>query len=824
MAQSSTSSMPKAATSAAPAADAPKAPAAEAPKPASAAKSAWTAVNTETPKPAATPAFADAPKPATAAAAPAAAAAAPAAAAPASSAGAKPAAPASSAVTAATASTAASSGGSSSTTNTGGSSTGKPMPAATPSPSMVGTAGITRSDKPSAVPAMPSTTMVASSAPSALAPRQMAAQITGSTRLDAGTNQKLQASSVQKPTPPRAVELVSRAPTLASQGLPPASAPLPSGLNNAGPAHALTQSGAGSLPLGAPKSGPAAVAVGRAVLRGAEPAVATKGSKPAATIGKKYQFVFVTAEVAPWSKTGGLGEAMDGLPIALAALGHRVMTIAPRYDQYAEAWDTSYWSTVKMADSEEPVHAFHAIESKVDRVFLDHECFLAKVWGKTGSMLYGPEWGKDYSDNQWRFSYFAKATLKVIQELALGGATYGQDCIVLVNDWHASLVPVYLAQEKKSFPTKWAKTRSALIIHNALFQGRFDRDDAKTGSAACLNLPESVLKEFTFEMALKVGKQHVKVPRCLNWMAGGCKFVDRILTVSPTYAWELLSLPEKSVELESIFTAKGVTGIVNGAKETVSPQSEMFVKKSKLLSTFGPSDVDEKKAELKAYLQDVYGLPKSSASALCVFLGRMDLQKGYDFLLAALEVVLPTMDIQVVVVGTGRADLVASSKALAKKFPTKFYLAGWMGPERYALVAGADYMLMPSRWEPCGLAQIESMRFGTLPVISQTGGLVDTVDDMLTGVHLEGAVSDDSVLDPASVDLVAKGLEKCVELNKNTSQVSKMRKAAMAAGMEFTWSNSALQYEAVAEELGAVDILPLCKDNLVTLEADKVVS
>eukprot|EP00971_Amphidinium_carterae_P206480 4097268-Amphidinium_carterae.1 len=84
-----------------------------------------------------------------------------------------------------------------------------------------------------------------------------------------------------------------------------------------------------------------------------------------------------------------------------------------------------------------------------------------------------------------------------------------------------------------------------------------------------------------------------------------------------------------------------------------------------------------------------------------------------------------------------------------------------MGPERYALVAGADYMLMPSRWEPCGLAQIESMRFGTLPVVSQTGGLVDTVDDMLTGVHLEGAVSDDSVLDPASVDLVAKGLEKC---------------------------------------------------------------
>mmetsp|Transcript_38149 Transcript_38149/g.88139 ORF Transcript_38149/g.88139 Transcript_38149/m.88139 type:complete len:117 (-) Transcript_38149:163-513(-) len=116
------------------------------------------------------------------------------------------------------------------------------------------------------------------------------------------------------------------------------------------------------------------------------------------------------------------------------------------------------------------------------------------------------------------------------------------------------------------------------------------------------------------------------------------------------------------------------------------------------------------------------------------------------------------------------------------------------------------------------------MRFGTLPVVSQTGGLIDTVDDMVTGVHLGGSLSDDSVLDPASVDLMTKGLEKCVALNQNAAQVSKMRKAAMAAGMEFTWSNSALQYEAVAEEMGAVDVLPFCKDKFVTLEADKVIS
>eukprot|EP00403_Amphidinium_massartii_P009251 CAMPEP_0178409256 /NCGR_PEP_ID=MMETSP0689_2-20121128/20369_1 /TAXON_ID=160604 /ORGANISM="Amphidinium massartii, Strain CS-259" /LENGTH=820 /DNA_ID=CAMNT_0020030393 /DNA_START=44 /DNA_END=2506 /DNA_ORIENTATION=+ len=761
----------------------------------------------------------------------------------------------------------------------------KPVPAATPSPSMVGVQAAINVGSKASPPS-------GGSRPSGAAPRQSGAQVTGSTRLDSSTNSRL-TSSVRTATPAHTIEIVSRAPTLAAQGAPPTATPLPGGMPSQGPASLLSQQGVRSAGTAIPK-GPPAVAVGRASSRGTLPAVTTKGGKPATSIAKKYQIVFVSAEVAPWSKTGGLGEAMDGLPIALAALGHRVMTVTPRYDQYLEAWDTSYCSEVMMGNTPEPVRAFHAYQSKVDRVFVDHPCFLAKVWGKTGSMLYGPEWGKDYPDNQYRFSYFAKdypdnqyrfsyfakdypdnqyrfsyfakdypdnqyrfsyfakdypdnqyrfsyfakdypdnqyrfsyfakATLKLIKELPLGGSPYGTDTMIFVNDWHAALVPVYLDLEKKANPSLWANARTAMIIHNALFQGRFDRDDAKECSDGFLNLPQYMLKEFTFEMPLKVGKQHKKVPRCLNWMAGGAKFVDRILTVSPTYAWELLSLPEKSVELEDIFRKKGITGIINGAKETVSPQSELFVKKAKMLSQFGPSDVDEKKAELKAYLQSTYGLPVSKETALCVFLGRMDLQKGYDYLLAALEATLSTVDVQVVIVGTGRADLVAASKALAKKHPKKMYLAGWMGPERYALVAGADYMLMPSRWEPCGLAQIESMRFGTLPVVSQTGGLVDTVDDMLTGVHLSGALSDEADLDPASVEIMAKGLEKCAALTKNTAQVSKMRKAAMAAGNEYTWSNSALQYEAVCEEMGVKDVLPMCPDNLVTLEVDKVVS
>jgi len=370
----------------------------------------------------------------------------------------------------------------------------------------------------------------------------------------------------------------------------------------------------------------------------------------------------------------------------------------------------------------------------------------------------------------------------------------------------------------------WANTKTAMIIHNAVFQGRFDRDDPDEPSAEVCGLPDEVLKTFTFNMSLKVGRTEKPVARCINWLAAAATYVDKILTVSPTYAWELITLPEMGVNLDEIFAAKGVTGIVNGVKEAVSPENPSFAQKARMLSTFGVNDVDVRKAEMKAYLQEMYGLPVSPETPLCIFVGRMDLQKGYDYLLAALTTVLDTVDLQVILIGTGRADLVASTKALAKKHPGKIYVAGWCGPERYAIVAGADYNLMPSRWEPCGLAQMESMRFGTLPVVAQTGGLVDTVQDMVTGVHIKGAVSVEKELDHSSVELVAQALETCASIYSDRDKLSKMRKAAMAAGSEFTWSNAALQYEAVFEELGVIDVLPRCPDKEVTLEMDKIVT
>merc|ERR1712100_789894 len=175
---------------------------------------------------------------------------------------------------------------------------------------------------------------------------------------------------------------------------------------------------------------------------------------------------------------------------------------------------------------------------------------------------------------------------------------------------------------------------------------------------------------------------------------------------------------------------------------------------------------------------------------------------------------------QVVVVGAGRQDLVTMTKAMQKKYPTKFYYAGWMGPERYAALAGSDYTLLPSRWEPCGLVQMEAMRMGTLPIVAPTGGLKDTVEDGVTGFWSDSEMTPEAELDEQSITSIASVLRRAAKAHIATPEkTSAMRKAAMAAASEYSWTNAALQYEIVFGELGAVDVMPKNETTYVTLEA-----
>merc|ERR1719171_209610 len=376
---------------------------------------------------------------------------------------------------------------------------------------------------------------------------------------------------------------------------------------------------------------------------------------------------------------------------------------------------------------------------------------------------------------------------------------------------------MFMRAQQEADPSLWKNTKTALLCHNAVFQGRFELEP---NMAQVLGVPQKFIDSITFKMPIKTGKLNKKVD-CVNTMAAGLRFSDRVLTVSPTYAVECSTDPEKGVELESFFKAGKASGILNGVKEGISPANPEFVMKTGLTcGTFTTATVDAAKDELKAQYLTTSGLPESTGP-LMVFLGRLDMQKGYDLLLEALTDVLQDTELQVVIVGAGRQDLVEMTKGIQKKFPKKFYYAGWMGPERYALLAGSDYTLLPSRWEPCGLVQMEAMRFGTLPIVAPTGGLRDSVEDDVTGFWSDSEMTSEASLDEQSISSIARVLRKAAEAYTGSPEkIKKMRKAAMTAASEFTWTNSALQYEAVFAELGVKDVIS-SKPDKVTLEADK---
>jgi len=238
--------------------------------------------------------------------------------------------------------------------------------------------------------------------------------------------------------------------------------------------------------------------------------------------------------------------------------------------------------------------------------------------------------------------------------------------------------------------------------------------------------------------------------------------------------------------------------------------------------TFTAATANAAKEELKVNYRAQNNLPAIDGPLMC-FIGRLDAQKGYDLLLESLIEVLPKTDMQVVIVGAGRADLVAQTKAVEKKFPGKFFYAGWMGPERYALLAACDYTLLPSRWEPCGLVQMEAMRMGTCPIVAPTGGLKDTVEDAVNGIWTDSEMTVESDMCEESVESISKALVRATRIFvEEPAKMVEMKKAAMAAAAEFTWSNAALQYEAVFEELGAKNVLSSGASS-VTLETDKEV-
>ncbi|GAU33607.1 hypothetical protein TSUD_359870 [Trifolium subterraneum] len=384
-----------------------------------------------------------------------------------------------------------------------------------------------------------------------------------------------------------------------------------------------------------------------------------KSVRPKGIIICGLNLIFVGTEVAPWSKTGGLGDVLGGLPPALAANGHRVMTIAPRYDQYKDAWDTSV-----------------SIE----------------VWGKTGTKIYGPAAGDDYQDNQLRFSLFCQAALEAARVLNLESnkyfsGPYGEDVIFVANDWHTALISCYLKSMYQSIGL-FRNAKVVFCIHNIAYQGRFAFADY-----SLLNLPDQFKSSFDFLDG------HVKpvVGRKINWMKAGILESHLVLTVSPYYAQELVSGPDKGVELDNILRRTGVTGIVNGMDvQEWNPSTDKYI-----TVKYDDSTVLEGKALLKEALQAEVGLPVDKNIPLIAFIGRLEEQKGSDILVAAIPQFIKE-NVQIVALGTGKKEMEKQLQELEISYPDKAR----------------------------GVAKFN------VPIVASTGGLVDTVKEGFTGFQM----------------------------------------------------------------------------------------
>ncbi|RWR80834.1 granule-bound starch synthase 1, chloroplastic/amyloplastic isoform X1 [Cinnamomum micranthum f. kanehirae] len=529
--------------------------------------------------------------------------------------------------------------------------------------------------------------------------------------------------------------------------------------------------------------------------------------------GVGMNVVFVSSEVAPWSKTGGLGDVVGGLPPAMAANGHRVMTISPRYDQYRDSWDTSVLVELPVGDKIETVRFFHCYKRGVDRVFVDHPIFLEKVWGKTGGKIYGPKTGDDYQDNQLRFCLLCLAALEAPRILNLNNSEYfsgpyGEDVIFVANDWHTALLPCYLKTIYKPHGI-YKNAKVAFCIHNIAYQGRFAFSDF-----SFLNLPDQFKSSFDF---IDGYDKPVK-GRKINWMKAGILESDRVLSVSPYYASELVSGIDRGVELDNILRKTGVTGIING----MDVQEWNTLTDKYIDVNYDATTVLDAKPLLKEALQAEVGLPIDPNVPVIGFIGRLEEQKGSDILAEAVSKFIGE-NVQIIVLGTGKKHMEKQLKQLEILYPDKAVgVAKFNVPLAHMITAGSDFMLVPSRFEPCGLIQLHAMRYGTVPIVASTGGLVDTVKEGFTGFHMGAFNVECETVDPADVEAVATTVRRALNVY-GTPAFVEMINNCMA--QDLSWKGPAKKWEAALLSLGVEgskpgiegeEIAPLAMENVAT--------
>lgn len=411
---------------------------------------------------------------------------------------------------------------------------------------------------------------------------------------------------------------------------------------------------------------------------------------------KKMQIVFASAECAPFVKTGGLGDVAGSLPAALVRAGAEVIVMVPKYatikDEYKSQMEHFSDFYVSLGWRNEYCGLEKLEHDGVTYMFIDNERYFARDYP------YG------FFDDGERFAFFSKAITESLQHLPAGF-----ECDILhCNDWQTALAPVFLREFYQGLPL-YDRVKTVFSIHNVAFQGQFS---------------DTVMEDILGVAHIPAAASQLRCDACsVNYMLGALRYADAITTVSPTYANEIQT-PEFGEGLDGVLRERSyaLQGILNGIDVAgFDPATD------KRIAANYTVDDRSGKAVCKAKLQEELGLEVRDDRPLMVMVTRLTRQKGLDLVMYALDRIL-SGGVQVAVLGTGDRDYEDGLRYFQDKYPGTMAARIEFDPAlSQRMYAAADMFLMPSKFEPCGLSQIIAMRYGTLPIVRETGGLKDTV-------------------------------------------------------------------------------------------------
>ena len=465
----------------------------------------------------------------------------------------------------------------------------------------------------------------------------------------------------------------------------------------------------------------------------------------------------ISPEVAPFSKTGGLGDVLSALPKALDRLGVKVSVITPAYrsvtSQGIPLEDTGLRLHVPVSDRFEEGSALRAaMGSAITVYFIRADNYFGRDY------LYGtPE--ADYPDNADRFVFLSRAALEILN--------LDPPQILHAHDWQSALAIVFLKAQPQLYP-KLTPVKTVFTTHNLAYQGIFTR-----GQWHLLNLDPALFTPRYLEFWGKI-----------NFLKGGLVFADALTTVSRSYAEEVKT-PEYGFGLEGVFRerAASLTGILNGADYDIwNPETDQFIKQR-----YGLRSIS-RKAACKRDLQQLFSLPQKSRTPLIGMVSRLTPQKGFDLLKKSADGLL-CRDLQLVVVGAGDSLYENWLSEISKRHPERIGVKlAFDELLAHRVMAGSDMYLMPSRYEPSGLTQIYAMRYGAIPIVRATGGLRDTVIEF----NADTGEGNGLLFSTYDAQDLARAVDEVLELFTHRKTWLTVVRNAMTA--DFSWQRSAQAY------------------------------